>query len=312
MSKQRSVAARAALAFALSVVITAGGAITSAAASAGASGVLFGAVVAVRGTESYSQAIARQDAAYGTPVPMPISRVFYGGAPEPWPGLAGLSGRPVIVSFRYAPADVVAGRHDAAVRQFFAGAPSYDVYWSYSHEPEDNIERGEFTAPAYRAAWQRIADLALQAAPTSARLHSTLIVMCYTMNPASGRNWRDYYVPAAQSMLAFDCYNHASKRNAYADPADFLRPLTNWAAANPTIPWGVSEFGSVRVSSDPDGSKRAAWLRSVGRFLVNQHAAKPIAAIFGNYFDVLGPKGTDYRLTDTNSRLAWRDVVQNY
>jgi hypothetical protein len=282
-------------------------------AHAGASGIPFGALVSRRGTETMTAAVARQDAAYGVPTPMPVSRVFYSGAPEPWPGLAGTSGRPVVVSFRYAPRDVLAGRADAALTDWFAHAPSYDVWWSYSHEPEDNVANGEFTAADYRAAWQRIASIAGANAPATARLHSTLILMCYTMNPNSRRNWRDYYVPGAQSMLAFDCYNHASKQGRYGEPRNIFKPLTDWAAANPSIPWGVSEFGSVRVASDTNGSGRAAWLRSVGRFLVAQRAARPAtAAVFGIYYDVVGPKGTDYRLTDSASQLAWRDVVQNY
>lgn len=281
--------------------------------SAGTSGVQFGSLVAVRGGENFAQAVARQDAVFGTPTPMPISRVFYTGAPQAWPGNAGLSGRPVVVSFRYPPRDVLAGRYDTALRNWFATVPSYDVYWSYIHEPEDNIARGEYSAADYRAAWQRVSDIANEAAPETANLHSTLILMCYTMNPNSNRNWLNYYVPTAQSMLAFDCYNHAWRRNAYGNPANMFKPITNWSAANPTIPWGVSEVGSVKVSSDPTGTARAAWLRSVGAWLAARHTEKPgINAIFGIYFDVVGPKGTDYRLLDAPSQDAWRDVVQNY
>ncbi len=279
------------------------------------SGIEFGALVSVRGGETFAQAVARQDAAYGTPDPMPISRVFYTGAPQAWPGNAGLSGRPVVVSFRYSPNQVNLGTYDAALRSWFANVPrDYPVYWSYSHEPEDNIARGEFNAAAYRNAWTRISGIADANAPADAELHSTLILMCYTMNPASNRNWLNYYVsPAVQSMLAFDCYNHAGKRNQYGTPANIFKPLINWATANPTIPWGVSEVGSVLAADDPTGSRRAAWLRSVADFMIAKHAASPaIAAQFVIYFDVVGPKGTDYRLSDDNSKLAWRDVVQNY
>ncbi len=279
-------------------------------ASAGVSGVAFGSLVASRGTETFAQAVARQDAAYGT---MPISRVFYNnGGPEAWPGKAGLSGRSVVVSFKYAPSLVLTGQYDAALTNFFATAPTdREVYWSYIHEPEDNIANGEFTSADYRTAWQRVADLAKAAASTNVHLHATLILMCYTLNPASGLDWHNYYVPTAQTMLAFDCYNHAGKRGGYGSPASIFKPLTDWSAANPTIPWGVSEFGSVLVPSDLDGSLRAAWLRSVGTFLVDQHA-DPRHAIFGIYYDTVGPKGTDYRLVDANSQAAWREVVQTY
>ncbi len=280
-------------------------------AGAGNSGVLFGALVAPK-NETFQQAITRQDTAYGI---MPISRVFYSGAVQQWPGNAGVSGRPVVVSFKYAPKDVLAGTYDTALSGFFAGAPStYDVYWSYIHEPEDNIERGEFTAVAYRAAWQRISHLADVAAPGNAHLHSTLILMCFTMNAASGRNWHNYYVDrTVASMIAFDCYNHAGKQNKYGDPANIFGPVTAWSTANPGIPWGISEVGSTLGNTDAAGTKRAAWLRSVGTFLANRHSANPeIAALFGIYFDTVGPSLTDYRLTDPASRNAWSDVVQHF
>lgn len=283
--------------------------VTAGPASASPSGMRFGAVVASQGRETFAAAIARQDIAYGT---LPISRVFYSGAVQPWPGNAGASGRPVVISFKYAPSDVIAGKDDAALTQWFSTAPDYDVYWSYIHEPEDNIARGEFTSAAYKAAWTHIAGLAAPFAATNPYLHSTLIMMCYTMNPASHRDWHNYYVDSTvQSMVAFDCYNHAGKSGNYGDPATIFGPLTNWAAVNPGITWGVSEVGSTLSPKDPDGTLRARWLGDVGTFLVQQHQAADNAGVFGIYFDVKGPKGTDYRLTDANSQKAWRNVVQN-
>jgi hypothetical protein len=279
-------------------------------AAADTSGTVFGALVATQGRETFSGAVARQDRAYGA---MPISRVFYNGALMPWPDKAGASGRPVVVSFKYPPLEVIDGRHDAAIRAFFRDAPTtYDVFWSYIHEPEDNVIRGEFSAQDYRLAWQHVADLAVAAAPGNPHLISALILMCYTMNPASGRNWLDFYVPAAQSMLAFDCYNHAGKRNRYGNPADIFRPVTDWSAGHPGIPWGISEVGSTLATTDADGAKRAAWLHQVGAFLADQHRAAARAAVFGIYFDTVGPNGTDYRLTDAASQAAWREVVQTY
>ena len=218
-------------------------------ADAATSGVLFGSPVSTNVGESFAQAIAREDKPYGT---LPISRVFYSGPVQQWPGKAGASGRPDVVSFKYAPCQVVLGTYDAALTQFVAGAPTgYDVWWSYIREPEDNIAKGEFTSVDYKAAWAHISALAAAAAPTHPLVHSTLILMCYTMNPASGRDWHNYYVDAAtQSMLAFDCYNHAGKI-FYGSPAT-------------------------------DGSLRAAWLRSVGSFLGNQHAADPAHSILGS------------------------------
>lgn len=285
---------------------------SAAPASAGASGVVFGSLVATNQGETFEQAVARADSTYGR---LPISRVFYAGAPKAWPDKAGYSGRPVVVSFKYAPAQVLTGQHDAALRRFFTGAPTgYDVYWSYLHEPEDNVQRGEFAASTYRAAWERISRIAAERANT--RLRSTLILQCYTLNPASGRDWHDFYAgAAAQSMIAFDCYNHAGKKGGYGDPAKIFKPILDWQQTpeGSRIPWGIAEVGSTLSPQDPSGTQRAAWLRSVASFLAGQHAADPKRAVFGIYFDSAGGgKGTDYRLLDGPSQTAWRDVVSSY
>ena len=74
------------------------------------------------------------------------------------------------------------GIHDAALRAWFDRAPrGYDVFWSYLHEPEDNVTRGEFSAAQYTAAWVHIAALAQAAG--NPRLRSTLILMCWTLAP---------------------------------------------------------------------------------------------------------------------------------
>ncbi len=61
-------------------------------ADAATSGVLFGSLVSTNVGESFAQAIAREDKPYGT---LPISRVFFSGPVQQWPGKAGASGRPV-------------------------------------------------------------------------------------------------------------------------------------------------------------------------------------------------------------------------
>jgi len=258
---------------------------------------LFGASVAPKSGETFADAIKRQDGAYGR---MPISRVFYNTpGPQPWPGDAGLSGRPVVVSFFYPPTEVTDGIHDAALRAWFDRAPrGYDVFWSYLHEPEDNVTRGEFSAAQYTAAWVHIAALARAAG--NPQMRSTLILMCWTLAANSGLDWRNYYAgPQAVSMVAFDCYNHGWRQGNYTEPAKMFRDVTAWSNSY-QIPWGIAEVGSVKMSWDSTGESRATWLHSIGAWLSGR-------AVFVNYFDV--SKRTDYRLTDTPSKQAWRQVV---
>ncbi|MGZ4582516.1 MAG: hypothetical protein ACXVXG_17920, partial [Nocardioidaceae bacterium] len=122
------------------------------------SGTLFGTSVYQNTGETFAQAYGRRISEFGT---LPVDRVFYPGLPSGWPGNAGYGGTTVSVSFKASPQQVLTGAYDATLTNWFQAAPrDRDIYWTYYHEPEDNIEAGEFTAADYRAAWTRIAALA--------------------------------------------------------------------------------------------------------------------------------------------------------
>ena len=108
---------------------------------------LFGASVYENG-RTWTDAVADSHATYGG---MEVVRVFYPGLPSAWPGRAGQVGGPIVVSFKANPADVLSGKHDAYLSQWFASAPkNRDIWWTYWHEPEDDVEDGNFTAQQWR------------------------------------------------------------------------------------------------------------------------------------------------------------------
>lgn len=259
------------------------------------SATLFGASFERREGESYAAALDRTDAALG----LQIVRVFYPGAPDPWPGLA--PGRPVVVSFKLHPGEVLAGRHDAAMTAWFRSAPrDEEVYWVLWHEPEDDIESGAFTAEQFAAAVLRLDALA--DAADNPRLHTTVVLMAYTTLEVSGRNWRDY-VPEASSVdvLAWDAYNLDTDDGVYPSVDDLLDGPRR-ASQSIGSRFALAELGSVRVAGDT-GDRRAAWLRSVGRYATEHDAA------FVTYFDFLWNDGEDdYRLDDKSSVQVWREL----
>ena len=52
----------------------------------------------------------------------------------------------LVTSFRMPPQEVLAGRYDAGLRDYFRNAPTDPlILWSYIHEPEPLINSGEFT-----------------------------------------------------------------------------------------------------------------------------------------------------------------------
>jgi hypothetical protein len=257
---------------------------------------LFGTSLWTGDGSNASSALARETAAFGRP---DVVRTYYTGMPAAWPGSAGVSGGPVVVSFKAAPKDVAAGRLDSQFTNWFATAPKdRPIFWSYFHEPENDVEAGSFTTADYRAAWAHLAGLADKA--NNPQLHSNLILMCWTLNPGSHRNWKDYFAGAGVvDTIGWDCYNKSFTKGSYGDPASMLGTAvaTSKAAG---VNWAVAELGSKMASGD-SGAGRAAWLTKIGSY------ARANGAAYITYFD--STVGGDFRLLDAASKNAWRQVI---
>lgn len=257
---------------------------------------LFGGTAYRESGESYRQAYLRVTAKYGG---MDALRTFYPGMPASWSTINANSGdTPVVVSFKAGTSMILSGQHDAQLRRWFAEAPTGRLtYWTYWHEPEnDTVDKA-----AYRRAWAHIAALADQA--RNPRLHATMILMCWTLNPHSGRDWHDYYAGGdVIDVMAFDCYNKGFKNGVYLDPRRILTPVVE-AAASAGKPWGIAEFGSKVVYPDGGFVGRAQWLREFGA------SVRALGGTFATYFD--SSVGGDFRLKDQPSIDAWTDVIHD-
>jgi hypothetical protein len=248
--------------------------------------------------ETYVQAVARLNQTYGG---LDVIRVFHTGLPVGWSKLnTDFQGAPLIVSFKMSPAQVISGQYDAYMRSWFASAPTgRPTWWTYWHEPEDDIERGAFTATAYRQAWAHLADLAAQAG--NPQLRSTLILMCWSLASASHRTWRDYYAAGSIQALGFDCYNNAAQTGVYRSAESIMGNV--WEVARQTgLPWGLAEFGS-HVMPDDDGTGRARWLSDMVAGATAHNAQ------FMTYYD--SNAHGDFRLLDQPSQSMWRALVSS-
>lgn len=232
---------------------------------------------------------------------MPIVRVYYPGLPAPdaWTtGLAAANHSAVIVSFKALPTTILSGADDAALRHFFDTAPSgHPIYYSYYHEPEDNIAKGQFRLADYKAAWARVVAIANSAHNRS--LHSTLILMSWDLVKASHRNWKDY-LPGGRiiSTLGWDAYPVGSATNENPQlqpPADFMGPVIA-ASKSVGLPYGFPEFGLSTSRGRP------GWLTGVGKYIMGS------GALFASYFDGNHQYPT-LRLTDSASIAVWRSFV---
>jgi FlgD Ig-like domain len=231
---------------------------------------------------------------------MPIIRVFYPGLPSPdaWTtGAAGINSSAVIVSFNAMPGAILSGADDAALSHFFDTAPTgHPIYYSYYHEPEPHIADGEFSLSDYKAAWTHIVSLANSA--HNADLQSTLILTSWTVNPASGRNFRDY-LPGGGiiSTLGWDAYPAGTVENRdpqLTPPASFMGPEVA-AAKSVGLPFGFAEFALGTANGRP------GWLTEVGSYLASSGAE------FGTLFNSSG--FPSMKLNDGASIAAWRSVV---
>jgi hypothetical protein len=259
--------------------------------------------LAERAGETRAAQLDRIDGYYNG---LEMVRVFY-TTPPAWTNVLDTDNRTISISFKYPPREVATGKHDAYLANWFKTAPrTHRIYWTFYHEPEDNIAKGEFTAADYRAAWTRLRKLADAAG--NSQLKATLILMDWTVDPLSGRNWRDYYAgKSVIQVLGWDAYNAKAKtKGIYSAPSEiFSRPIQVSRAEG--LPFAIPETGSHLVTGD-SGAQRAAWVRSMAKYLTEQ------GALYVAYFDVDWSNGTssfwsigDFRLRDTSGMAAWRE-----
>lgn len=259
---------------------------------------LFGACVWENSGESYADALTRERAQFG---PLQVIRVYLAdGTPlTSWTSSQLNSKVPMQVSFKGDPATVISGTQDAKYLAWFKAAPrDRDIYWTFFHEPDDNISAGQFTAAQYVAAWRHLKILANEA--NNPHLLATLSLMNWSIYPESGRTWKDMY-PGNDviDVLAWDLNNLGSPRGVYEDPAKLLDPVI---AASKSVgkPWALAEWGSALLAGDT-GAKRAAWMKAMGAYM-NTHGA-----LYATYFN--STVGGESRLLDQPSMDALRYLI---
>lgn len=234
--------------------------------------------------------------------PVDMYRAFFPGAPGSWSSDPKLTvSQPENVSFKYDPVEVTSGLHDAELRTFFGNAPTNrTIWWTFYHEPEDQIQNGIFTATEYLAAWRRIWSIAHEPAIYKSNLKATLVLMDWDLNPLSKRNWLNYYPGDAYvDVISWDVYNFQDTDTDHTNNETIAEHEARIPAYEKTIARGkqfaISEIG-YRDTTD-----RAAFLSDLGIW------ARDHQLPFVAYFD--SSVGADYRLTDSASQNAWKNVV---
>jgi hypothetical protein len=181
--------------------------------------------------------------------PVYVGRVFFSGAPP-----AKWSDSALLASLPAGSAAVVSWKSGspAQVQAFLASRPAGMKVWaSWYHEPEDNFTTAAAQA-SYRATWATYGP-----AIRRANAVPTLILMRYTLQASSGRNWHNYYSAGSVDSISWDAYNPGMKHHpaTYIDPPSLIAPIVR--VANEThLQWGLAESGSPIADTS---AGRAAW-----------------------------------------------------
>jgi len=253
------------------------------------------------GTETFAQALARQDAAYAPEV----MRLFFSGLPS-----TSCTGnernalarqRASIMSWKGSAATLLTGGYDSTLNAWFA-CMNRPTRVTYYHEPENPTKPFQTTAEKaeYRAASQYFYTLAHNHA-NAANLIVVQIFMDYTLDPTSGRNILDWYAGDAYvDELVFDLYSFKEEdTNATNDETMAMhqvrRPSLAFAQAHGK-PYSIGELGYDVTTGRPEFLADAAeWARD-----------NDVVAFC--YFDSIGNLG-DHRLLDTASQEIWAAAV---
>ena len=201
-------------------------------------------------------------------------------------------GPPVVVSFKAPPADIIAGKDDAYLSAWFKSIPSTrTVWWSYWHEPEDDIEAGRYTAAQYRAAWEHLIALA----PKRSTLRPTLILMGFSLFKKS--RVISSYVPKGLDVLAWDSYltgTHKTLENVIEKPKS--------VSDSYGLGFGIAET-AVASGYNLSGMDHAQTVRELAHGLRTRAAG---AAQFVTWFESNKSDG-DWRIRPFGSAVsAWR------
>ncbi|MBE7323974.1 hypothetical protein IEQ44_04835 [Nocardioides sp. Y6] len=262
---------------------------------------LFGASISTS-TKLLPQSLADEEARFGR---MAVIRTF---DPEMPPAgawsrrQAAIGDRMLVTSFRMPPGDVLAGRYDAQLRDYFRTAPTRpQILWSYIHEPEPLIMEGQFTAAQYREAFRHVVRLAQEQCRDN--LFPTMILTGWTSKEASERDWRDYYAGDDYvSVVAWDPYNGATVQpTSYESPEALFASVVE-ASEESGKPWGIAETGTMRTPQDPSGEERAEWLDATAQWFADRGAA------FVTYYQ--STRNGEFILLDRPSVQVWKKWVR--
>ncbi|MCW2636076.1 MAG: hypothetical protein JWQ99_2443 [Blastococcus sp.] len=241
-------------------------------------------------------------------------------------------------SFQLPPAEVAAGVHDTKLQTFIASTPMNIVLTNH-HEPEQEIQAGQFTFTDFRKANAHLNQLVdAQNVIDGGTRKVSVILMVSTFTGFQGRSPENYWPMTTKGdggtvdLISADVYAapHATGTAGipigYTDginwkaPGILMKPVILFAKTKKTD-WAVSELGYLEDVNDParkaDALRAAVAYAKAGRPTATGPVYRP--ALWISVWDSKGGRA-DWQLrysnppvpstsTTSNAALAWRDLV---
>lgn len=213
-------------------------------------------------------------------------------------------------SFKYLPLEVLAGQHDAAFTKFFqAIKDDHPVYWTYWHEPDDELYADKtFTPKDYRAAWAHIKKIADGVKATRPKMiaYATPIIMAWSMTQANRPLLGDdgmYPGDDVVDIFGVDVYNlQAQNKGVNVDVAAQYKIIIDFAEAHGKK-WAIGEIGSCPVKDST--TLRAKYLSdSIAYWKLRGNFP-----VYAAYFNLDWPS-CDFRIeNDPLASAVWKQAV---
>jgi hypothetical protein len=240
-------------------------------------------------------------------------------------------------SFQLPPADVASGADDAILTTFIASTPKNIVLTNH-HEPEQEIQAGQFTFAQFRAAIVRLNQLVdAQNLIDGGTRKVSVILMVSTFGGFMGRNAENYYPNPTRDggtadLISADVYAapHATGTAGvpigytdgvnWKDPAVLMRKVVAFAKLH-TTDWAVSELGYLEDVNNPmrksQALQSAVAAAKAGKATATGPTYRP--ALWISYWDSKGGRA-DWELrynnppvpstsTTSNAAVMWKTLV---
>lgn len=251
---------------------------------------------------------------------VPCSRVYYSGqCPTALNGtITGASPeKRCQFSFKgWQPAQIVAGLADSALTSLAADAQAkgYRLFATYWHEPNKELNTGQYTATDYKNAHIHIAKL-LWSLPSK---NVVTPMLNYSAPNASGGNaWDDSWLPTfaqlgnPNAVMSWDSYGNPSGGTgldgAYPEPSKVFTQMyqkTQQFGYEANGRWGVTEFNTPRRNFDSNEAQRGPWIQAAVDYL----KALPTTPHHVFLWEGDGVQ-FDQNFYTSNTRSVWRAIT---